>query len=420
MHLPPAQASAKETLSGAAGSGAILAACGAVLPPLATFAPLGLAALLGVTALALLAVSPRSALAAARQLRTLVALVLALALWGLASTAWSILPQHSLIEALRLLAIVIGGVVVLGAAADLPPRDRDRVTYAAAIGVGLAVVLLLIERSTGAVLTRFALGLPPDARLPLTHFDRGATTLVLALWPAASGLGARRGALAALAILVAAAGAVLAMTSTTAQLALLLSLAAFGLACLAPRLVAVALATGLLAAAIVLPLATPSDHAIVTLDRQMPWIKGSAIHRLLIWRFTAERIAERPILGWGLDASRDLPGGQQDMGARLPSLHLHDAEALPLHPHDAALQWRVELGLPGTALCLAIVGWGLWRVGFAAALTPRRRAAALAWATAALVIALLSYGIWQEWWLACLWLTAALGSATGVGVRHDG
>ena len=37
--------------------------------------------------------------------------------------------------------------------------------------------------------------------------------------------------------------------------------------------------------------------------------KDSAGHRLEIWHFAGQRIAERPLLGWGLDASRAIPGG---------------------------------------------------------------------------------------------------------------
>jgi exopolysaccharide production protein ExoQ len=81
---------------------------------------------------------------------------------------------------------------------------------------------------------------------------------------------------------------------------------------------------------------------------------------------------------------------------------------LPLHPHNAALQWQVELGLPGTILALAILLWGFWRVGFTPGMPRLWRAGALAWASAALTIAMLSYGAWQAWWLACLFLTASL------------
>ncbi|MFC7608386.1 hypothetical protein [Teichococcus aestuarii] len=39
-------------------------------------------------------------------------------------------------------------------------------------------------------------------------------------------------------------------------------------------------------------------------------IPPSAAHRVLIWEFVLERIGERPLLGWGGESSRSLPGGR--------------------------------------------------------------------------------------------------------------
>jgi hypothetical protein len=86
---------------------------------------------------------------------------------------------------------------------------------------------------------------------------------------------------------------------------------------------------------------------------------------------------------------------------------------MPLHPHDAALQWQMELGVPGLALGLLIAGWAIARIGWHKGLSPVRRAAALAVAIEMLTVGMLSFGIWQEWWLSTLWLAAALFAATG-------
>jgi O-antigen ligase len=117
-----------------------------------------------------------------------------------------------------------------------------------------------------------------------------------------------------------------------------------------------------------------------------------------------------------MDAARAMPGGKRDLAASIPGTDLPaGAEALPLHPHNAALQWRLELGVPGTLLALAAVLWPLWRAAVNRALTRRQRAASLAFAASALVVALISYGIWQAWWVSCLWLTGAFiaGAARG-------
>ena len=69
-----------------------------------------------------------------------------------------------------------------------------------------------------------------------------------------------------------------------------------------------------------------------------------------------------------------------------------------MHPHDAALQIWLELGLPGVLLFAAL--WlGLLRR--AASQADRlRRATSVAAMTAYLVISAVSFGVWQSWWLA--------------------
>jgi O-antigen ligase len=229
--------------------------------------------------------------------------------------------------------------------------------------------------------------------------------MVLSLWPA---LAAQRRAWPTLGIAVAVLVAVMTMVSTAAKVGMLVSLLSACISWRAPRLVAAAFGGGLVLLAIMLPLAAPDSRSVIAIHEEAPWIKSSGIHRLLIWRFTADRIADRPIQGWGMDASRELPGGHLNLGRALPAAGLGlNAEALPLHPHDAILQWQVELRVPGTVLSLAIVIWALWKLAWQASLPRWYLAGALAWAAAALVVAMLSYGVWQEWWLSSLWLTCA-------------
>ena len=384
-------------------AGLILAVGAFLLPPLAVFAPLGLAPLQGALAVAVLAVDWRGLKDGLRDsgLLPLTILWTLLALWATASGWWSLLPQHSFLEGLRLFAIGAGGFIALLAAVSLDAPARRRLGLAALAGVAVAILLLLAERVFNPA---------------LASFDRGTTTILLALWPAFAAVAARRWRSAGLALLLAGAATPLVMVSTSAALAMVVSLVVLAIAYFAPRLATACVAGGVLLVAIGLPLAAPTYQQVVAIHQHVPWLKQSAVHRLLIWRFAAERIAEKPWLGWGMDSSRGMPGGQMDFYQRLPEAGLvPGAVALPLHPHNAALQWQLELGAPGSMLCLGIIGWGLWRVGTRAKLSRGVRAGALAWAAAALVIAFLSYGIWQAWWLSCLWLTAASYAGASAG-----
>lgn len=397
------------------GAGLVLATGAFAAPSLALFAPLGLAPLFGAMALAMLASDARRTWDGVRALLLLGALLAALGAWAIASSLWSIVPAHSLAEGLRLLAIEAGGLALVGAATRLRPEEGRMLGSALVGGAVLALALLTVERTSDGAITRLVFDPGLGTNLPLQRFDRGATTLVLALWPALPVLLARGRWRSAIVVTVIAAILVASLKSHAAILALAAGIVAFGAARLAPRAVAILLALALVAAPVAVPLVVPSFDETVALHQRVPAINPSALHRLFIWRFVADRIAERPLLGWGMDAARDLPGGQLDLAATYPAAQLPaNATMLPLHPHQATLQWRLELGIPGAVLVLAILVWSLWQAGWRGSLSPTRRAGTLAWATSAILIGSVSYGFWQAWWLACLWLGAAFLAAPGI------
>ena len=118
--------------------------------------------------------------------------------------------------------------------------------------------------------------------------------------------------------------------------------------------------------------------------------------RIDIWRFASQLIAKRPLQGYGLDASR----------AYEP--------AIPMHPHDAAIQLWLELGVLGPALAALFFGWLFYKIGRIARHDPAWAAVACATASVYLLIGAVSFGVWQEWWLA---LGAVAAAACGMVLR---
>ena len=83
---------------------------------------------------------------------------------------------------------------------------------------------------------------------------------------------------------------------------------------------------------------------------------------------------------------------------------------LPLHPHDAALQLRLDLGLPGVLLGVGLV------LFVANGIARRKRGPTedgliLALVATASVLALISYNLWHIWWITMLWLSAIFALA---------
>ena len=147
----------------------------------------------------------------------------------------------------------------------------------------------------------------------------------------------------------------------------------------------------------------------VEIEESLPQqAKASYSHRLWIWRYVAHRAFERPLLGWGLDASRDkelkqsmlwsserfcLKEGQKG--------HVDNCanESIPLHPHNLALQIWLELGVVGSILAGFLIA--LFPI-FIAYLPISRFGKSLAASTYAstLIISFVAYGAWQNWWVA--------------------
>jgi len=384
----------------------VLGAAAALTPLVGTFEPLGLAPLLVVAAVANLVL--RVAYDRDRPWRPKPAIFLfaAFAALGLASAIWSYNPGATLHKVPLLAGALACGVVLLDALSACDAEQRALIGRRLFAGVVIALAILVVERVAGFPLRHIERASWPDTHALLVSYNRGATVLALLVWPAAIVMWRKRRLYALL--LVASALAILAFyTSGAALAAIIIGAVAFGLALAWPRAIAATLMAGM----IVYIVGSPVIHDRV-LDADTLGLKiekdklnsaivpRSGFHRLLIWRFTAQKIAERPVLGWGLESSRFIPGGK--------SLLDPAEQALPLHPHNGVLQIWLELGIPGIALLAGLVTWMLLRVRDAP-WPAVDKAASLALVAAAFVIVNLSYGIWQGWWVAALLFAATFG-----------
>jgi O-antigen ligase len=361
---------------------------------LAFLSPLGLAPLVGVAGLLCLA-APRAPLS-----RPGAVSLGALVLWAGASLVWSParpwLKTSSLVSAIEHVTLL--GLVVLAllsipavrAALKLEPA-RARLPAAALRWsmLGLAVVLVAEASEGGRLYAALARVQQPDltADLVRIYTARGGYGLAVLAWPWLCTLHGRARRFAPAPFLAVAAVSLL-LHEAAPLMGLLAGASAFVLALAAGRrslpLIGAVHAAYWLGA----PWAVRLAERFVDFDRLTGAIKTSWSIRLGIWRFAADRVAEHPWRGWGMDATRTF------------------GEAIPLHTHDGAIQLWLDLGLPGALLVTAL--WlGLLRR--AAAHEDRgRRAAAVAGMSAWLAIGAVSFGLWQPWWLA-LGVLAALG-----------
>ena len=353
------------------------------LPLLALFprAAAGLEAVAGVLALA---VASPAGLVAWRRVTRPALLLAVLVVWGLASTLWAIQPARALLIDARLLGLFAAGLALVAAVPEVAVPARLLAWFCA--GLALALALTVAQyRTLGALTGPFSKQMFVEPRL--NQVEAGLVTLIA---PLAASLALRRRVWAAALVAAATLAVVLLLVGDTAQVGLAVGMAVALPAYFWRRLTARVAAAVSVAIILTAPLIFPALIGIDALARWARATKFSMWHRLEIWSFVGAHIAQRPLLGWGLDSSRAIPGGSELTPEGVPWL--------PLHPHNGPLQVWLELGAPGAALFALLVA-RLWLLVAAAPWTRLYVAACAASLVAAFTVTLASYGLWQEWWI---------------------
>lgn len=367
--------------------GWVLVGTAALTPLFAWLGPLGFAPLVALAGLLCLPAVRLSA----RHLPLLI-LLAATAAWAALSMLWSV---HRIDEVEDATALKLALQVPLywaawSGARRAAPEVRRTALLVFAWGLAAYGVLLLVEAFTeGGVYQalRKAIGDPIRPDLGRKNIAQGSFALAL-LWPVALAGGVRAGAPAWLALPMAAGTALLASHFDTDAPALAVGLVLLvgGLVLVWPRSApnALGVAAGLLI--VFMPLIVLA----LRMAHLGPKLPLSWSLRADYWGYALARIAEHPFRGWGLDASRDF------------------GPHIVLHPHNGPLQLWLELGLPGAAMAALA-----WVFLFRRAARDGRSLVAAATAGSAAVYLLfgcVSFGVWQEWWLALGALAAVIAA----------
>jgi O-antigen ligase len=394
--------------------------------PLAVFSPKGLApvfiaAVLGAL-LSLQRDGIRQLFAAHPARKAVAAAILVFVGYGIVSALWSVDPQRSVKVSITVGAIITGGVILLAAIRRYDPADRHRLRRACLYGFGLALLLVVIELCFHSSINRFLRDGPEFylIRVNELNFIKPVSSLFgVFLFPlAAIALSSGRLILAA-GILAAALGTILYVSVSSAAVAAALGLSGALLYILTGKRALQAASLAVILVSLAMPLMPGQFPPAGDHYAESDLIPSSANHRFRTWQFTAQRIAEKPLLGWGMDSARHVPGGEVDVPVWY---HYDDGRVeqfverlMPLHPHNWFLQIWVELGAVGAFLMTAIIVLALRWIG---SVGRSRAQTALLFGQAIAIIstASLSFGAWQNWWLGTIFLSFAVAAT----VEHDG
>jgi exopolysaccharide production protein ExoQ len=386
-----------QSKSAAIGVGAV-----AILTPLfALFLPKGLVALL--VAGILIGAFRRNPLDGLRIVlpKSILIGLIGLSFWAATTSFWAIETSDAVVGALKIAGNLTIGALFVGTAAQLTRSERAWAGHLLVVGWATALATVLIELTFDAPVFRAIYGsrFPAYTDAPF-WLNAGIVTLILCYWPVSRILRETWGTAAAITAFVLLSATTYLAGFDGGMLALLSGVLAMALVGLFKRR-AISLFVALFAiVAITAPWAVHQLGGPVEAASRFDHIPASAQHRIAIWAFVSQHIVERPVAGWGMNASKFIPGSQ-DKVYLSPTLQL--GEQLPLHPHNATLQIWLELGFVG------IVFYFMLLYG-AVSCIARSQSSALMMSQfmTALTVTNLSYGIWQAWWIATLWFAATM------------
>lgn len=326
-------------------------------------------------------------------------LLLAFVGWVTASALWS--PNTASLQWLKLLLLSALGLLFVAGA--MLARTRLLVLSAGQAALLVITPLLAVEALLQMPLNQAA---QPDVDpYELTrNLSRATSVLTAVTFAAAAGLialgGTWRRVLAVLAIAATAGIAALQPEQTANLLAVLSGAAIFALALATPRFAILAVTGALGAWVLAAPFATPllpNDKAFLD---ALPY---SWAARVGIWDYVCARIWEQPLIGHGLEAAR--------LVTDRIVIHNDNISAVPVHPHSASLQIWFETGLIGALLAASALFLGGWKLSRALKSQPAAAAGVAASFAALGLSANISYSLWQEWWLATLFIAAGFAGA---------
>ncbi|MDE0779900.1 MAG: O-antigen ligase family protein [Alphaproteobacteria bacterium] len=340
----------------------------------------------------------------------LITLVL-LVIWAANTMQWSPAGDHAQHVLTNIVMFIVGGLFLIALSRSCSAHEQRWLGKALMSGFAVAIAFILIEFMLNAPISRSLNGDGGAGSYGLAFFNRASGIIALLSWTLVLVVQRQAGTLFALSTLVACIVVLAILNSSAPLLALLVASLAAGLVLAAPGLAIWVIGLTTVLSIAVLPIWTIWAPDIAEYLRSIGHVDQGINHRLAIWEFTADRVIDKPFLGWGLDAARAIPGGREtfDLLVNIDG-DTTPGEYLPLHPHNGFLQIWLELGLPGILLTGFVTLTAL-RTIHKDVVCRVEKACVAATCVAGILLFELSFGAWQGWWQASLWVAAALTMA---------
>jgi exopolysaccharide production protein ExoQ len=332
-------------------------------------------------------------------------LMLLLIAWTALSVMWAPEPADSAKSVLKFFGNSLCGLIILATVLTLSPTFAKQLVLGVAIGLGAILAYLALDIATGGAVGLVVFEVNYHAIYGFFWFKPAAALIALVSWPIALLAYKKYGNLGVVIVLCIAAGYCHFIGFKAGPFAIALG-GATALICLRLRSVLVpALAACIVTAVMIMPALFQSAASSSQMIERNPGssLEYSIVHRLLIWEFVADKVTQRPALGWGMNSS-------SYVGNKDPLIHPERGkigEAIPSHPHNGALQVWLELGGIGALIFACLWASVLLRIN-RAILDTHTLALSLGLFTTVMMFWMVNFGIWSSWWQQYIWFAAIM------------
>jgi O-antigen ligase len=320
--------------------------------------------------------------------------------WPVLSSLWSLTPRVTLVTSLRMGGIIMFGVWLL---ILLKRKEYFPRIFASSFVAGLwitAVMLCSQMLPRGGIFTAATDIFDIDPNILLSKdINRGLCAMAVLAWPALLAVYAvgKRWHIFLMSFLIVA--GVLGMHSLSAKVGVIAGVFSFYAVLYGRR----AVAPVLLYSALLFVFAWPAVFYFGEdwiREHVYEHVPDSSKHRIEIWHFAMEKWQEKPFIGWGVDTSRVMPGGMEEVHPTWV--------AMPMHPHNAIIQILLEQGIIGLGLAFIAIVMALRFVLGMYQENALARAAITATVISYLMIGFSAFNLWQAWWVSQLFINAIL------------
>jgi len=343
--------------------------------------------------------------------------------YGLLSVSWARDSWEAFYDWWRVALILSGGWLFFRSVLRLEPAHCRYLLRGVLWGAALLMISLFVEWLGDGQLAAL---IKDNDTSNLLYTSRACALLAVLLWPLTVFCRFSLGITPAAVLFLLALVIIALLPILAASVAILAASIVFGCYMVWPRFTPRLIGGAFITLMLLAPLASLQSSRYVQFEETSPAAErpsSSWLHRLVIWEFFAERIQSSPWVGYGIGSAHGLgqvPAAFKDYQRIARNRGNTEIAALPpLHPHNAALQLWHDLGLVGV---LGLCAW-MWQVMHDLLQREFRRgtvAASLASLTAWWVIAGLSFGLWQKWWLASGVISLAICTLLLRGLKTQG